>query len=173
MGYSDRKKQQDKKQDNFGATGTVQVSLCTRHRSNESDICNDDVFDVMAVYRWINGSGLTSYEWGYGACDTAGARTHLYRYLDGLQEKAICCDTESVFYIQKVSEKRVIECEGNLGGMTNELKPGEYIEDFVSGVPSAMPIKWLIPLQIKRKPSVSSRDNIKIYRAVTGEFWCH
>jgi len=35
-----------------------------------------------------------------GAYVTAGARIHLYRYLDRLRQNAICCDTDSVIYIQ-------------------------------------------------------------------------
>jgi len=35
-----------------------------------------------------------------GAYVTAGARIHLYRYLDRLGERAIYCDTDSVIYIQ-------------------------------------------------------------------------
>jgi len=31
---------------------------------------------------------------------TAGARIHLYRYLDRLGEKSLYCDTDSVIYIQ-------------------------------------------------------------------------
>ena len=34
-----------------------------------------------------------------GAYVTAGARIHLYRHLDRLQEKAIYCDTDSVIFI--------------------------------------------------------------------------
>ena len=34
-----------------------------------------------------------------GASITAGARNHLYRYLDRLRENAIYCDTDSVIYI--------------------------------------------------------------------------
>ena len=39
---------------------------------------------------------------------TAGARIHLFRYLDWLQEKAIYCDTYSVIYIQTRDEPKLI-----------------------------------------------------------------
>ena len=35
-----------------------------------------------------------------GAYVTAGARIHLYSYLDRLQKRALYCDTDSVIYIQ-------------------------------------------------------------------------
>ena len=44
-----------------------------------------------------------------GAYVTAGARIHLYRYLDRLQEKAIYCDTDSVIHIQPKDEASLIE----------------------------------------------------------------
>jgi hypothetical protein len=40
-----------------------------------------------------------------------------------------------VFYIQDESEPRLIECGDKLGDMTNELKPGEFIREFVSAGP--------------------------------------
>ena len=68
-----------------------------------------------------------------GAYVTAGARIHLYRYLDRLQEKAIYCDTESVIYIQPKDESSLIETGDKLGNMTFELRPSEGILEFVSG----------------------------------------
>jgi hypothetical protein len=66
---------------------------------------------------------------------TAGARIHLYAYLDKLQERAIYTDTDSVIFIQDDSEPPLIVCGDKLGSMTNELQPGEFIEEFVSGGP--------------------------------------
>jgi hypothetical protein len=63
-----------------------------------------------------------------GAYVTTGARIHLYRYLDLLQERALYCDTDSVFYIQDENEPTLIECGDKLGDMTDELKSGEYID---------------------------------------------
>jgi hypothetical protein len=70
-----------------------------------------------------------------GAYVTTGARIHLYRYLDLLQETALYCDTDSVFYIQDECKPSLIACGDKLGDMTDELKPGEYIDLFVSGGP--------------------------------------
>jgi len=39
-----------------------------------------------------------------GAYITAGARIHLYRFLDRLQKNAIYCDTDSVIFIQPSAE---------------------------------------------------------------------
>ena len=64
---------------------------------------------------------------------TTDARMCLYSYLDRPQERAINFDADSVFYIQKGKEPRLTECGDNLGDMTDGLRPGEYIEDFVSG----------------------------------------
>jgi hypothetical protein len=44
-------------------------------------------------------------------------------------------DTDSVIYVQKETEAPLVECGDKLGDMTNELQPGEYIEEFVSGGP--------------------------------------
>ena len=43
---------------------------------------------------------------------TAGARIHLYRYLDRLGERAIYCDTDSVIYIQPKNEPNLIQKRG-------------------------------------------------------------
>jgi len=54
---------------------------------------------------------------------TAGARIHLYRYLDRLQEKAIYCDTYTAIQIQPRNEPRLIELGNRLGDITFELRP--------------------------------------------------
>ena len=58
-----------------------------------------------------------------GAYVTAGARIHLYRHLDRLQEKAIYCVTDSVIFIQQRDEHRLVETGDNLGDINSELKP--------------------------------------------------
>jgi len=68
-----------------------------------------------------------------GAYVTAGARIHLYRYLDRLGERAIYCDTDSVIYIQAKDEPNLIETGDKLGDMTSELRSTEYVSEFVSG----------------------------------------
>jgi hypothetical protein len=66
---------------------------------------------------------------------TAGARLHLYSYLEKLQQRAIYCDTDSVLFVQPNDEAALVETGGNLAAITSELKPFEYIEEFVSGGP--------------------------------------
>jgi hypothetical protein len=70
-----------------------------------------------------------------GAYVTAGARIHLYRYLDRLQERAIYCDRDSVIYVQPSEGPQLVETEDRLGDMTSELKPSERILEYVSGGP--------------------------------------
>jgi len=70
-----------------------------------------------------------------GAYVTAGARIHLYRYLDRLGERAIYCDTNSVIYIKPKDEPNLIETGDKLGDMTSELRSTEYVSEFVSGGP--------------------------------------
>ena len=68
-----------------------------------------------------------------GAYITAGARIHLYRYLDMLRKNAKYCDTDSVIYIQQRNVPALIETGAKLGDMTSELRPSEFIFQFVSG----------------------------------------
>jgi len=68
-----------------------------------------------------------------GAYVTAGARIHLYGFLDKLQEKALYCDTDSVIFLQPgpVCEPTLIKTGDNLGHMQSELKKGEVIVEVV------------------------------------------
>ena len=59
-----------------------------------------------------------------GAYVTAGARIHLYAYLEKLQKRAIYCDTDTVIYIQPTAEPQLVETGDSLGAMTSELKLG-------------------------------------------------
>ena len=70
-----------------------------------------------------------------GAYVTAGARIHLYRYLDTLQERALYSDTDSVLFIQPTDGPQLVETGDRLSSMQPELRPGEYIDEFVSGGP--------------------------------------
>ena len=70
-----------------------------------------------------------------GAYVTVGARIHLYRYLDKLRDNAIYCDTDSVIYVQPRDEPELIETGEKLGDMISELRPSEFISEFVSGGP--------------------------------------
>jgi hypothetical protein len=62
----------------------------------------------------------------------AGARIHLYRHIDILQEKGIFCDTFCYIY----QAERLDETGENLGDMTSKLKPHETISKFLSGGPN-------------------------------------
>jgi hypothetical protein len=64
---------------------------------------------------------------------TTGACMHFYKNLDRLEERAIYFDTDSVLYIKEERKTRLVEIWDNLGDMTDELKSGEYIDEFVSG----------------------------------------
>jgi hypothetical protein len=63
---------------------------------------------------------------------TAGARIHLYRHLDIMQEKAIYCDIDSAIFMQPRDDPRLVETGDNFRDMTSELKPYEIIFEFVS-----------------------------------------
>jgi len=60
---------------------------------------------------------------------------HLYGYLDKLKEHALYCDTDSVIFVQPRDETALVQTGDCLGAMTSELKPGEFICEFVSGGP--------------------------------------
>jgi hypothetical protein len=64
-----------------------------------------------------------------GAYVTAGARIHLYGFLDKLQEKAIYTDTDSVVFLQPGPgrEPALIKTGDNLGQMQSELNKREII----------------------------------------------
>lgn len=68
-----------------------------------------------------------------GAYVTAGAWIHLYSYLDRLQENALHCGTHSIIYIQPTDGPQLFQTGHRLGSMHSELKPREYIDEFVSG----------------------------------------
>ena len=67
--------------------------------------------------------------------DTAGARIHLYSYLNRLQEKALYFDTDSVVCVQPRGEPGLVNTGDCLGAMASELKSGHYICDFVGACP--------------------------------------
>jgi hypothetical protein len=56
----------------------------------------------------------------------------LYVHLDSFPERALYCDTDCVFYIQKENETAIIQYVDSLGSMVNELKPSQNITDSVS-----------------------------------------
>ena len=71
---------------------------------------------------------------------TAGARIHLYSYLNRLQEKALYCDTDSVVYDEQRGEPGLVETGECLGAMTSELKPGYHICEVVGAGPKKLRI---------------------------------
>jgi len=91
-----------------------------------------------------------------GAYVTVGVRQHLYSYLDRLQERAIYCDTDSVMYVQPTEEPALVETGHNLGAMSSEIKPSEFMEEFVSAGPKTIPTRQFIRRQASEKRSVNS-----------------
>ena len=69
---------------------------------------------------------------------TTQARLKLYEYLSKLGNSVLCCDTDSVIYIQNVDEPPKVETGYYLGDLPDELEEfgsGSYIQEFVSGGP--------------------------------------
>jgi len=73
-----------------------------------------------------------------GAYATAGARLHLYSYLDRLQERSLYFDTDSTVFFQARDEPALVETGDKLGAITSELKPSQFIEEYGSGGPKTM-----------------------------------
>ena len=80
-----------------------------------------------------------------GAYVTSGARLRLYSFLERLGTRAFYCNNDSVIYVASTAEPPPIECGDRLGDMTNELGPGEFIEEFVSGGPKNYAYKIMKP----------------------------
>jgi hypothetical protein len=70
-----------------------------------------------------------------GSFVTAGARIHLYGYLDRLGKRALYCDTDSIIFVQPKNEHALVETGDRLGAMTSELAPDEHIIEFVCAGP--------------------------------------
>ena len=56
----------------------------------------------------------------------------------GLEERDIYCDTDNVVYVLRREGPALVETGDNLGAMTSELKPSEFIKEFVSGGPKKL-----------------------------------
>ena len=113
---------------------------------------SDDV--VWASWRYIAEEKVTNLRHTnvlIGAYVTAGARIHLYGYLDRLQKRTLYCDTDSVIYIQPTSEPPLVKTGDCLGAMTSELKPGCHIEDFVSGGSKNYAYRIVVPVTGNRE----------------------
>ena len=65
-------------------------------------------------------------------------RLRLYSFLKKLGTRALYCDTGHVIYVAITVEPPPIEGGDRLGDMTNELRPGEYIDEFVSVGPKVV-----------------------------------
>jgi len=59
----------------------------------------------------------------------------LYTYLDTLQTRALYTDTDSVIFIHTRDGAILVNTGDCLGDMSSELKPCEYIYEFVCGGP--------------------------------------
>ena len=70
-----------------------------------------------------------------------------------------------MFYVQTASEPRLTECGDNLGDITNELRPAEYIEEFVSGHPKNYAYKIVNSTTNKTKPVCNVRGITLSYAA--------
>ena len=65
---------------------------------------------------------------------TAGGKMHVYTYLDNLRQRALYVEADSVLFIQLRDGATSVNTGDRLGDMT-EIKPCEYISEFVSGGP--------------------------------------
>ena len=67
-----------------------------------------------------------------GVYVTAGARIHLYGFLERLRENMIYYDADSGIFIQR-NEPCPIATGDKLGDMQSKLDPSEHIAEFVIG----------------------------------------
>ena len=67
---------------------------------------------------------------------TAYGRLELYRHMEKLQSRLLYADTDSCILISpRDVRKETLRTGDALGDLTDELKPGEHIVEFVSGGP--------------------------------------
>jgi len=96
----------------------------------------DDV--VWASWRFMTEEQIPSLRHTneeIGAYVTTGARLNLYSYLDRLKERTLYCDTDSIMFVHPNGEPALVKTGDNLGAMISELKPSQFIEEYVSGTP--------------------------------------
>ncbi|KAK3741844.1 hypothetical protein QZH41_006689 [Actinostola sp. cb2023] len=67
---------------------------------------------------------------------TSLARLKLYRCLEELQERVLYFDTDSIFYVTHPGQTP-LPLGDYLGDLTSELKPGDFIREFVSTGPKS------------------------------------
>jgi hypothetical protein len=76
-----------------------------------------------------------------------------------------------VFYIQEESEPSLIAYGDKLGDMTDEMKPGEYIDEFISGGPKNYAYKIHNQDVTKEMKTMQCpRYNAKLSRVAAGKF---
>ena len=112
-------------------------------------IASDDV--VWASCRFIAEEDIPNLRHANEAYVTAGTRLRLYSYLDKLQKRALSCDTDSFLFVQPRGESALVETGDSLGAMTSELKPSEFIEEFVNGGPKNYAYKIVNSMTDERK----------------------
>jgi len=100
-----------------------------------------------------------------GGYVTAGARINLYRYLDGLHENAMYCDTDSVIYIQPRDGHPLIETRDKLWDMTSELRHSQMISDFACGGPKNYAYRVVDTVNEASQTVRKIRDNTLNYNA--------
>jgi len=100
-----------------------------------------------------------------GAYVTAAARLYLYSYLDRLGERTLYCDTDSFLFVKPRDEPALVETGDNLGAMTSEMRPFEFIEEYVSGGPINFAYKIVNTTRGERKTVCKVRGIALNYNA--------
>jgi hypothetical protein len=136
VGKTDREKQSHTEKINFGTHKLYRFLVTPEIKVLNMMFASDDVV-------WISWQFCSDERAPCPRCTnevirafvTAGARIHLYSYLNRLQEKAIYCDTDRCIYIQPNEGLPLVETGDKLGEMTSELKPCEIISEVVCAGP--------------------------------------
>ena len=97
-------------------------------------ICNDDLLEIVHKSNKSNQLDNGKRNIFIAAFTICLARLKLYESLEKLGEQVLYYDTDSVIYRWKPGQP-TIALGDYLGDMTDELKPGDYITEFVSGGP--------------------------------------
>ena len=99
---------------------------------NAVEFSDQDAVQVYYSNFFNEGSSETSVT--HAAFVTAHARLKLYSELEKIGDRVLYFDTDSIIYISRPNSYTPVL--GNyLGHLTNELKKGDYIEEFVSAGP--------------------------------------
>lgn len=86
------------------------------------------------TYRKLQGFDLPSRTTNRAVASfvTAYGRLRLYEALDILKERVLYVDTDSVIWVEQKYDDSLIQLGDRLGDFTDELDPGDYIEEFMS-----------------------------------------